>query len=122
MRISDWSSDVCSSDLLTGLVGPVAEEVVAAEAHEDGDEMRACRRDDVDGGAGQRVQRHGLGVDLLALPLPFCGDRGRARFGWQVQIGRSWWRERVCVYVCLPVVVITLKQKQTTKNEHNQTE
>src|SRR3546814_2767825 len=30
MRISDWSSDVCSSDLLTGCHGPVAMRITAS--------------------------------------------------------------------------------------------
>src|SRR3546814_4326408 len=42
MRISDWSSDVCSSDLPVGRIGPVLQGAAAADH-----EMRAGRFDPV---------------------------------------------------------------------------
>src|SRR3546814_5747907 len=73
MRISDWSSDVCSSDLHTG--------------------QRLCRRRfqqrDADGGGGRRR------VDGHAGPWH---DEVPADDHHQ-QIGRASCRERVCQYV-----------------------
>src|SRR3546814_10115515 len=64
MRISDWSSDVCSSDLVPHLAGHPAvhgkqPERQPARGHGDGDQMaqrvvRVCRR----GEAGQRRGPH----------------------------------------------------------------
>src|SRR3546814_15898378 len=106
MRISDWSSDVCSSDLRP--VGAVAQ-----------------------GGVQHRAAlRH---VDLLAAEhgLARALDIGGARQGQQlvqrlrqdevlrigeqqvVEIGRPSCRERVFQYVLLSVVAVSLK-KQTT--------
>src|SRR3546814_9471656 len=71
MRISDWSSDVCSSDLLRRLGGLVGEAL-------------DLRRDD--------------GEALARLPRPRRLDRGVE--GEKVgQIGRASCRERVCQYV-----------------------
>src|SRR3546814_6583086 len=76
MRISDWSSDVCSSDLLDEVVD---DEFHAGEAH-------AVRREapplEGRGGVGD-VHHHmcsglgqGAGVDLLAeLGRESCGER-----------------------------------------------
>src|SRR3546814_4204848 len=89
MRISDWSSDVCSSDLrlrardvaiLKGIEQHehqplvVAEVTAAAAAHVD-----LARRAD-------RDQRH----DIVRRPVSF----GHAK-----EIGRASCRERVCQYV-----------------------
>src|SRR3546814_12275150 len=61
MRISDWSSDVCSSDLLLGLFG---EHVGAAMAERDvaGAAGRG-RHADADERAGDAVEACGLGID-----------------------------------------------------------
>src|SRR3546814_1157062 len=85
MRISDWSSDVCSSDLLADI---------------------RCRflllvGDALLGGAD--LLRQPLGELALALG-PFLGDRIRrlavSRLGLgRGQIGRASCRERVCQYV-----------------------
>src|SRR3546814_18328087 len=74
MRISDLSSDVCSSDLLLrqGLVRFL---VVRADRHK---------------------------ADLDAVRLD--GVAG-------AEIGRASWRERVCKYVSISVVAVSLKKK-----------
>src|SRR3546814_1460895 len=88
MRISDWSSDVCSSDLLVQ------------------------QRD------AQRVLRR-----LLQHPHPCC-RRGRAPFAiaqlvqevlaqLRDEIGRASCRVRVCQYVEISVVAVSLKKKLT---------
>src|SRR3546814_981596 len=72
MRISDWSSDVCSSDLPLFRAG-----------------TRRCR------GARRPAQLHPAGA---AAPAVRTGsDRGAARTA--SEIGRASCRERVCQYV-----------------------
>src|SRR3546814_3105135 len=84
MRISDWSSDVCSSDLL-----------VARRRAVDHDARAGIDGADIVGKAGARraveddVDAAGHLADLLA---PFG-------IGEQQEIGRASCRERVCQYV-----------------------
>src|SRR3546814_21083115 len=100
MRISDWSSDVCSSDL-PQRVGDGEDVLVAAPAQIDDDDL---------------VLRH-AGHDL------FRRRQRMARFKRRdnpLKIGRASWRERVCQYVSISVVAESLKKKQqktTTKNQ-----
>src|SRR3546814_14186010 len=98
MRISDWSSEVCSSDLGGDRLDP--RQLVAG---------RALERDDV-----VRLQRRDLGVEAIDH-----ADQGVAPGHWpfhalriatslsailsgcaeKLQIGRASCRERVCQYV-----------------------
>src|SRR3546814_11282904 len=67
MRISDWSSDVCSSDLL--VVVPVADQKKGKEAGqfpEEGDLDKISRQDNAEHRAHERLQerekaRYGIG-------------------------------------------------------------
>src|SRR3546814_11652697 len=114
MRISDWSSDVCSSDLIVpagGIVEPPARyeiileaaiEEVAADDVEDivfdaigqrrgGIEQRvkgALKLTDVNDAAAA-VEDHGLGVPHAELHNPDMGGDGVVTVG---QLGR--WEER----------------------------
>src|SRR3546814_14064320 len=91
MRISDWSSDVCSSDL-----------------------ARADPRR-----AGQ-----GRARDTRRLDRARDRRRGRAparRLNRRRKIGRASCRERVCQYVSISVVAVSLKKKITTKTNNNDT-
>src|SRR3546814_2104117 len=85
MRISDWSSDVCSSDLLTGRED--ADHHMAAVRRP---EVVAERAEDVVAVTGPLVAVH-LGFREVAQ---VSGGRQR-----HVQIGRASCRERVCQYV-----------------------
>src|SRR3546814_2083184 len=69
MRISDWSSDVCSSDLSAGVLPMVSRPICSS---------RCCE-------AGRR--RVAM-MDWLSLSMAACGE-----------IGRASCRERVCQYV-----------------------
>src|SRR3546814_3029956 len=80
MRISDWSSDVCSSDLVLALGRLLAQE----HAHEAS--LKMCGSSDGRQLGGARRCRQ-QGSRLMQTPL--C-DR---------QIGRASCRERVCQYV-----------------------
>src|SRR3546814_2079798 len=86
MRISDWSSDVCSSDLSSTypVRGFDACDKVEANFFRNGN--LACARR-----TGQLFGEH-VG-DRLANP------GGDVHFEWRVQIGRASCRERVCQYV-----------------------
>src|SRR3546814_2829572 len=85
MRISDWSSDVCSSDLDRGLVGGMTGEIVenlAAQA--------------IAGADANRLEP----VEHVELGQRDAGDaRHGAALAHQHQIGRASCRERVCKYV-----------------------
>src|SRR3546814_18133316 len=77
MRISDWSSDVCSSDLAP--VGALGRAFAGKHA------------DRVFAAAPVRI--HAAGVRIVA------------------EIGRASCRERVCQYVSISVVAVSLKKK-----------
>src|SRR3546814_16637369 len=100
MRISDWSSDVCSSDLLPtvhahvgdrrqilpgGVGNPCADIDLARVGVEPGDQgIEVTRRGDTDG-----VADSGRGYALFGRPARIGPD----------QIGRASCRESVCQYV-----------------------
>src|SRR3546814_19487478 len=116
MRISDWSSDVCSSDLLAHV--ETADEV---GGHADAAEQR------------ENMLRNQVVEHALAGNRPFflCVEGGRVvleildqrpglgafiqdlGFAFIAQIGRASCRERVCQYVYISVVAVSLKKKNT---------
>src|SRR3546814_17325729 len=89
MRISDWSSDVCSSDLQ-------AVKHLCAEMLERAESATAV--------AWDAASAHAVGGEQLRLA---------ARVAGAVEIGRASCRERVSQYVSLSVFAVTLKQKTT---------
>src|SRR3546814_5852686 len=80
MRISDWSSDVCSSDL--GNQSRLAAEQMRSTGNVEDQPVGGVERDE------RRVARA-----ALRDPVEPCG------VGGGVEIGRASWRERVCQYV-----------------------
>src|SRR3546814_21046745 len=84
MRISDWSSDVCSSELRS----PGA----AQRNREDDQKAKGCKRRTPDR----------LKLDLEETPHRL-----------QIEIGRASCRERGCQYVYISVVAVLLKKKDT---------
>src|SRR3546814_18209820 len=124
MRISDWSSDVCSSDLLLGRFGVLDQQ--------DGPRRHLAHGADHLGVSGVADQQDlpsralvplGLAMDLadqraggveveevsaLGLVGHFLGHAvGR-------EIGRASSRERVCQYGMTTVVAVTLTKNKTT--------
>src|SRR3546814_12016496 len=98
MRISDWSSDVCSSDLL-----PFVFRVHDAHGAARFTEAALVDRD------------HVIACVIEALDETAVRGRGFTRAAVTVtlqQIGRASCRERVCQYVEISVVAVSLK-KQT---------
>src|SRR3546814_20631100 len=98
MRISDWSSDVCSSDLQIGQLG-----------------ARAVRGEPIFG-AQEIVERTALRVSKQRLGLcpalaADCGENLRVELFF-LEIGRASCREGVCQYVWISGVAVSL-QKHT---------
>src|SRR3546814_13110069 len=90
MRISDWSSDVCSSDLSLPCHPPscqcLGDQPPRVVAPEQRDEAAHAR-------PGARSEQR-----LIERPEP--------------ELGRASCRERVCQYVSISVVAASLKQKK----------
>src|SRR3546814_12067940 len=121
MRISDWSSDVCSSDL-------DAWAPVPAERHPKalGRPAREVWADiwDVIGPQFEKVIAEGEGFSTFARMLPMVRDGAvretywnysftpiRGESGAVAEIGRATSRESECKYVSTPVVAASLKHK-----------
>src|SRR3546814_11413916 len=105
MRISDWSSDVCSSDLRfandVDAAGLVVVDALEPFDRPRGIEQRGATTGDdafLDRGAG-RVKRV-VDAILAFLDLDFgrAADLDHGHTAGE-QIGRASWRERVCQYV-----------------------
>src|SRR3546814_18132082 len=99
MRISDWSSDVCSSDL------PAHRgRGVAPQPHRLGGlPLHLAHEHHVGLGRLSPVDRLRLVAEIIVAVL----SEGLA------QIGKASGRERVCQYVLISVVAESLKQKKT---------
>src|SRR3546814_18980980 len=104
MRISDWSSDVCSSDLEEDAV---ADEMVMAAA--DGHVMAYEQSGEEDEEAFW--DEHSF--DLQRYASIHCLVYGSDPEGWSElpEIGRASCRERVCKYVEISVVDVAYKKK-----------
>src|SRR3546814_10217410 len=94
MRISDWSSDVCSSDLRTlqpraELVERVARTIIDGRARGRGGRAVDSGRAEVDVDL----------LDQLGIELLVRIERVIARIVERDEIGRASCRERVCQYV-----------------------
>src|SRR3546814_13941415 len=115
MRISDWSSDVCSSDLIAALlawslryVTVFADDILAARRELDRLEARRDRLVAADAGLPDADRRQRRRTRLKAS----FGRRRREGHGapnWG-QIGRASWRARVCPYGYVSVVAGSLKK------------
>src|SRR3546814_11589725 len=109
MRISDWSSDVCSSDLRVILATNVAESSVTLPGVRVVIDSGLAREPRLDPGSG--FSR----LDVVSISQASADQRagraGRVAAGWAYrlwpqsqrlepqQIGRASCRERVCQYV-----------------------
>src|SRR3546814_5173300 len=93
MRISDWSSDVCSSDLRR-----VVRHVLRLERP---DREAAPREGAAESGRQQRLADVGSGALQHDGRCPGQGSSPRLKtlFPSAREIGRASWRERVCPYV-----------------------
>src|SRR3546814_19661503 len=108
MRISDWSSDVCSSDLFVGALRSVAAEMTLDEMHE----KRGGYVSAVEARAADALARNGLELESVAITdldqtdLEFFNPANRFDAEGLTQlieanetIGIASCRERVCQHV-----------------------
>src|SRR3546814_18250996 len=108
MRISDWSSDVCSSDLRDGH---------SPRLHD--------AADDGEGGRHQAgftyADDHSRDEQLTKRPGEAAGHRRQRPHRYTpenngarriAELGRASWRERVCQYVTISVVAVSLKKQK----------
>src|SRR3546814_12244032 len=114
MRISDWSSDVCSSDLLIG------DKLIGAR--------RDMRDNLIQGRRQLRLATRRPFFEVLPA-IAFISDAFRPNginvvkvsanaplYGAPLEkIGRASCRERVCQYVELSVVAVAIKKKKKKK-------
>src|SRR3546814_17858719 len=97
MRISDWSSDVCSSDLGYGRLGETATRLILEEFKKEvityAEAVKRAGWHHGDDRTGEILDKLPYYGELLAQDIPpgtqLASD----------QIGRASWRERVCQYV-----------------------
>src|SRR3546814_19132047 len=106
MRISDWSSDVCSSDL-----GGALHHLPRAPARAPIMDVRAARLHRIGNaeGAGQALRHRAVGEEeagvddvdgLLRMEAPDQRQDGADHaVDVEAEIGRASWRARVCKYV-----------------------
>src|SRR3546814_6311304 len=98
MRISDWSSDVCSSDLMS------VQQIVGIEPGQT-DDIIVCPvviEIEIQGASKDRIR-----IFIMAAQREACfgrtvelvGGRQKTFQSCLRQIGRASWRERVCQYV-----------------------
>src|SRR3546814_15023838 len=126
MRISDWSSDVCSSDLGDGGFQPdgweTHERLPFAEV-----QAILARADIVfcHGGTGSLVTGTQAGCRVIAMPR--TAARGEHYDDHQEEIvtafaareiGRAACRERVCRYISISVGAGSLRKKPTHQRAH----
>src|SRR3546814_14790027 len=116
LRISDWSSDVCSSDLLAlgafRNVGADAECLFAGRGQDRAPDVR-LRVDPLPCRVQQLVH---LTRDRVHSAFAVQANVGDLAHDLEFdEIGRASVRERGCQYVELSVVAVPLKKKQPTK-------
>src|SRR3546814_14607073 len=103
MRISDWSSDVCSSDLVK--LSPAAEALL--------DDLE---NDTVDFQPNYDDKSREPTVLPARFPKLLVNGAGGIAAGMATKIGRASCRESVCLYVEISVVAVKLKKKGQKEN------
>src|SRR3546814_12200005 len=104
MRISDWSSDVCSSDLTQRVTFKTADGAIAL--------VYVNKQDvwiDV-----SRLQGGERGSAVYAAAADYAFNTQHRFIGDPAEIGRASCRERVCQYVVISVVAVSLQKKKLT--------
>src|SRR3546814_13971834 len=103
MRISDWSSDVCSSDLEEDPEDKVVIVTAEDEGHPDG--FWPGEKDEQSRAYAKRATGNYLWqIDVDEF---YRSEDIEA----VIEIGRATCRERVCKYVYIPVGAVSLKKK-----------
>src|SRR3546814_20251426 len=124
MRISDWSSDVCSSDLLSfvspGLSTPIfTVPSPFTSGWLAGTQPSSPMQDSLSSPAGSAAPSSPVEVSSSSFPQAVAmnasarsGAIHRSLFRFLFEIGRASCRERVCQYVLVSVGAVTLKKKK----------
>src|SRR3546814_11778047 len=104
MRISDGSSDVCSSDLAAAREAQRCQTLSNSFTSEA--DAAPCRQSAVSDPASR-----GAGVGSSQILVRAAAAASHGRHVEQAQIGRASCRERVGQYVLISVVAVSLKKK-----------
>src|SRR3546814_12602310 len=115
MRISDWSSDVCSSDLIRGRKVEDAMNILAFSKKAMAVDVRKVLASAI----ANAENNQNLDVDTLVISEASVGKsltmkrfHARGRGKSTRKIGRASCRERVCQYVLISVVAVQLKKNK----------
>src|SRR3546814_18225515 len=111
MRISEWSSDVCSSDLAWGIANRVVEPAALRPAALEV-ASRLARQPRASVTATKALMKRALAV---ADQMDCEGREFAARLA-SPEIGRASCRDRVWQYVYISVVAVSYKKKKKTVN------
>src|SRR3546814_14990454 len=101
MRISDWSSDVCSSDLTTMATDYDASRKTEEEQKEESHEARRLTSGEQDKTSGKIDVDETELAESFELPGADLSNETRSIEVVPKQLGRGSCRERVCQYVVL---------------------
>src|SRR3546814_18209789 len=121
MRISDWRSDVCSTDLTTALMMAAygGSEPVVRFLLESGADATMQNLQKQDAADWARLKKHTSLADKLdELSTSVLAHRAARRQQNSPQgqeIGRASSRERVCQYVSLSVVAVCIQRTHKTR-------
>src|SRR3546814_15962965 len=113
MRISDWSSDVCSSDLLS-----LAAEIALGDRQVDDEPLQAREASRDLEFAGRLFLHVDFKDNLVGRGAGFLLDFQlllEITERLDAEIGRASGRERGCLYVWISGVAVSLKKKKKTK-------
>src|SRR3546814_15970592 len=102
MRISDWSSDVCSSDLV--IVPPLTSQYLNLTKNSSLAVVIGYP-DLVSVFSGTVLNQTGQAVEVIAITMAVY-------LTISLKIGRASGRERVCQYVQISVVAVSFKKKK----------
>src|SRR3546814_15087837 len=110
MRISDWSSDVCSSDLVICLVAEIGPALRGDPDAVDIDDIQRIISDPRSIGNVERIILSPQESVRAAIKF-LCAALGGDAFGHDgPEIGRASCRERVCHYVSILVFAVSFKK------------
>src|SRR3546814_14067084 len=109
MRISDWSSDVCSSDLAS-IAGPGFINLRLTDATWRA-ELAAIHAEAEDYGRSSTGAGVTVNVEYVSANPTGPMHMGHCRGAVVGEIGRASCRERVCQYVSISGVAVSLKKK-----------